>query len=61
MAGAVAPELFCEGFNIGTFDRETIARNCESSLKNNICCGILEETVFSSFSKKVQKQILEEV
>lgn len=30
---AVAPELFCADCNIGVVSRETIARNCESSLK----------------------------
>lgn len=25
---------------------ETIARNCESLLKKNICCGILDEEEF---------------
>lgn len=55
MAWAVAPKLFCEGFNFGIVSWETIARNCESLLKKNICCGILEEVMFTHFVVEVQE------
>ena len=42
MAWTVAPELLFKGFNSGIVGWETIARNCESSLEKNMCCGILE-------------------